>query len=124
MPYASTSELPDAVRDHVPEHAQEIYKEAFNSAWNEYADRDERRGDESREEAAHKVAWAAVKKKYRNHPLMGAGLAMMAIDTLRQNGKRLGKMSAELGWILEDNHPVRLQLQAHKYIWGANVRGV
>ena len=64
MPYASISELPDAVRDHVPEHAQEIYKEAFNSAWNEYADRDERRGDESREAVAHKVAWAAVKKRY------------------------------------------------------------
>ena len=27
-------------------------------------------------------------------------------------------------WILEDTLPVRLQLQAHKYIWGANVRGV
>jgi 7-carboxy-7-deazaguanine synthase len=27
-------------------------------------------------------------------------------------------------WILEDNAPVRLQLQIHKYIWGANVRGV
>jgi 7-carboxy-7-deazaguanine synthase len=27
-------------------------------------------------------------------------------------------------WILEDNLPVRLQLQAHKYIWGADVRGV
>ena len=44
-----------------------------------------------------------VKKKFRNHPLMGAGLAMMAIDQLRQNGKRLGKKTAELGWILEDN---------------------
>ena len=64
MPYSSISELPDAVRDHLPKHGQEIYKEAFNSAWNEYADQDERRGDESREEAAHKVAWAAVKKKY------------------------------------------------------------
>jgi 7-carboxy-7-deazaguanine synthase len=28
------------------------------------------------------------------------------------------------GWILEDRLPVRLQLQAHKYIWGADVRGV
>jgi cation transport regulator len=64
MPYASISELPDAVRDHVPEHAQEIYKEAFNSAWDEYADRDERRGDASREETAHKVARTAVKQKY------------------------------------------------------------
>lgn len=64
MPYASISDLPDSVRDNVPKHAQEIYKEAFNSAWDEYADGDERRGDESREEAAHKIAWAAVKKKY------------------------------------------------------------
>ena len=27
-------------------------------------------------------------------------------------------------WILEDKLQVRLQLQAHKYIWGADVRGV
>jgi 7-carboxy-7-deazaguanine synthase len=27
-------------------------------------------------------------------------------------------------WILEDNLPVRLQLQTHKYIWGAHVRAV
>jgi 7-carboxy-7-deazaguanine synthase len=27
-------------------------------------------------------------------------------------------------WILEDRPPVRLQLQVHKYIWGADVRGV
>jgi 7-carboxy-7-deazaguanine synthase len=27
-------------------------------------------------------------------------------------------------WILADNLPVRLQLQAHKYIWGPDVRGV
>lgn len=27
-------------------------------------------------------------------------------------------------WILEDRLPVRLQLQTHKYIWGADVRGV
>ncbi|MGY3039383.1 cation transport regulator [Rhodanobacter sp. TND4EL1] len=64
MPYQTVSELPDSVRDHVPRHAQEIYREAFNSAWQEYADKGERRGDESREEVAHKVAWAAVKKKY------------------------------------------------------------
>ena len=32
---------------------------------------------------------------------------------------------AELAaWILEDKLPVRLQLQTHKYIWGADVRGV
>jgi 7-carboxy-7-deazaguanine synthase len=27
-------------------------------------------------------------------------------------------------WILQDKLPVRLKLQAHKYIWGADVRGV
>jgi 7-carboxy-7-deazaguanine synthase len=28
------------------------------------------------------------------------------------------------GWILEDRLPVRLQLQAHKYIWSPDTRGV
>jgi 7-carboxy-7-deazaguanine synthase len=27
-------------------------------------------------------------------------------------------------WILEENLPVRLQLQLHKFIWGADARGV
>lgn len=64
MPYHRITELPDSVRDHVPKHAQEIYKEAFNSAWDDYKDPERRRGEESREEAAHRVAWAAVKHKY------------------------------------------------------------
>lgn len=64
MPYHSLAELPDSVKDHLPKHAQEIYKEAYNSAWQEYADPDKRRGDASREEVAHKVAWSAVKQKY------------------------------------------------------------
>lgn len=64
MPYDKRSDLPDSVRDNLPAHAQDIYKEAFNSAYAEYKDPDERRDKESREEVAHKVAWAAVKKKY------------------------------------------------------------
>lgn len=64
MPYDRIDALPEPVRDHLPKHAQEIYKEAFNSAWDEYKDPDERRGDASREETAHKVAWAAVKQDY------------------------------------------------------------
>lgn len=63
-PYKDISDLPEQVRDNVPKHAQEIYMEAFNSAWNEYKDPEDRRGDDTREETAHKVAWAAVKKKY------------------------------------------------------------
>lgn len=65
MPYAHRSDLPDSVRKHLPDHAQDIYKEAFNHAWDSYRDADKRRGDESREETAHKVAWAAVKQQYR-----------------------------------------------------------
>ena len=64
MPYKDLTELPDGVKNHLPKHAQEIYRAAFNSAWKEYKDPEERSSDESREEAAHKVAWAAVKKKY------------------------------------------------------------
>lgn len=64
MPYHSLNELPDPVQKHLPKHAQDIYKEAFNSAWDEYKNKEDRRGDDSREEVAHKVAWSAVKTKY------------------------------------------------------------
>ncbi len=64
MPYSKNSELPDNVKDNLPSHAQEIYRKAFNSAWDEYKDPDDRRGNDSREEVAHKVAWSAVKKEY------------------------------------------------------------
>ena len=39
-----------------------IYLKAFNSAWDQYKEPEERRGNESREETSHKVAWAAVKQ--------------------------------------------------------------
>ena len=67
MPYHSVAELPDSVKDNLPKHAQEIYKEAYNSAWDEYKDAADRRGDASREETAHRVAWAAVKQKYEKN---------------------------------------------------------
>lgn len=65
MPYQSKNDLPESVTNVLPAHAQEIYKEAFNSAWDEYRDPDERRGDADREETAHRVAWAAVKRSYK-----------------------------------------------------------
>lgn len=64
MPYDKRSDLPGSVRDNLPAHAQDIYKEAFNSAWEQYRDPDDRRDDASREEVAHRVAWAAVKRSY------------------------------------------------------------
>lgn len=71
MPYNSLNELPDSVKDNLPKHAQEIYKEAYNNAWEQYKDPDKRRGDASREETAHKVAWAAVKKEYEKDDKSG-----------------------------------------------------
>ncbi|MFU9138674.1 putative cation transport regulator ChaB [Erwinia tasmaniensis] len=64
MPYKTRSSLPDSVKNVLPAHAQDIYQAAFNSAWEEYKDQEERRGNESQEEVAHKVAWAAVKHQY------------------------------------------------------------
>jgi cation transport regulator len=64
MPYDRNPDLPDSVRDNLPEHAQSIYREAFNSAFEEYKSATDRRGDASRAETAHKVAWSAVKQKY------------------------------------------------------------
>ena len=71
MPYESIKDLPESVRDHLPKHAQEIYRAAFNSAWAQYDDPKERRGDASREETAHKVAWAAVKEQYEKDEKSG-----------------------------------------------------
>jgi cation transport regulator len=58
MPYATNTDLPPAVRSHLPEHARSIYREAFNHAYAAH-ERDPRQ-----EEAAHRIAWAAVKRSY------------------------------------------------------------
>lgn len=60
MPYETIEDLPPAVRG-LPRHAQEIFRSAFNAAWQSYADR----GPGEQEEVAFRVAWAAVKKRYR-----------------------------------------------------------
>ena len=65
MPYDTRSQLPDSVKNNLPKHGQEIYKEAYNNAWDEYADSEDRKGDASREETAHRVAWSAVKQEYK-----------------------------------------------------------
>lgn len=71
MPYQSLKDLPDSVRDNLPKHAQEIYISAFNSAWEQYDKPEERRGDATREETAHRVAWAAVKQSYEKDEKSG-----------------------------------------------------
>ena len=61
MPYSTNDDLPDSVRRHLPPHAQDIYRAAFNNAWSSYGATEPVR----REEIAHRVAWAAVKRQYR-----------------------------------------------------------
>lgn len=53
--------------DSLPKHAQEIYKEAHANALQQYQRPKKRRGGkrQSAEQVAHKVAWAAVKRKYK-----------------------------------------------------------
>lgn len=65
MPYENNSDLPEQVQNSLPKHAQDIYREAFNSAHEQYADPAKRNDNSSLEETAHKVAWSAVKERYK-----------------------------------------------------------
>ncbi len=62
MTYHTLDELPAPVKKVLPEHAQEIYQAAYNNAWEQYGH------DEAR---AHRVAWSAVKDKYRKNERTG-----------------------------------------------------
>jgi cation transport regulator len=84
MPYPTNDDLPASVRSHLPPHAQDIYREAFNRAFAAHA------GEDRQEEAAHRIAWAAVKRSYvkigsnwqkRQHR---AGSPFIQIKTLRR----------------------------------------
>ena len=85
MPYKTLGELPESVREHLPHHAQEIYQAAYNSAWDEYVKPQERRDDESREETAHRVAWAAVKHQYEKDE--GSGQWHARADNVGHSGE-------------------------------------
>ncbi|AFC73894.1 ChaB family protein [Rickettsia montanensis] len=56
MPYNNNKDLPNSVKNHLPSHAKDVYREAFNHAFEQYKDADKRRGNDSRETVAHKVA--------------------------------------------------------------------
>jgi cation transport regulator len=58
MPYRANDDLPAPLRRRLPPHGQDIYREAFNHAFAAHA------GDPRQEEAAHRIAWAAVKRVY------------------------------------------------------------
>lgn len=54
MPYKDIQELPENIQNVLPKNAQKIWMRAFNSSINEYD-----------EETAFKIAWYAVKVKYK-----------------------------------------------------------
>lgn len=58
MPYSTNSELPASIQGRLPPHAQDIYRAAFNHAFADHM------GDPRQEEAAHRIAWAAVRRSY------------------------------------------------------------
>ncbi|MGO9004950.1 MAG: ChaB family protein [Beijerinckiaceae bacterium] len=58
MPYLTNADLPVNLRHILPDHAQDIFREAFNHAFAAHA------GEGRQEEAAHRIAWAAVKRSY------------------------------------------------------------
>jgi cation transport regulator len=58
MPYPANTALPAAIQRRLPPHAQDIYREAFNQAFAAHRD------DPRQEEAAHRIAWAAVRPSY------------------------------------------------------------
>jgi cation transport regulator len=58
VPYRINDDLPVSVQRHLPLHAQDIYREAFNHSFAAHV------GDPRQEEAAHRIAWAAIKRSY------------------------------------------------------------
>jgi hypothetical protein len=57
-----------------------------------------------------RVAMMGVRRRYRDSA-MGAGLALVAVEALREAASRHGLQSAELGWVLEGNVAMRRMLE-------------
>jgi cation transport regulator len=66
MPRSKLSTSTRKQIDHLPEKAQRTFKRAHSSALKQYKDPNKRRSKgDNPEKIAHKVAWNAVKKKYK-----------------------------------------------------------
>ena len=59
MPWAGIEDLPASLRERLPVHAQELFLAAFNAAWRQHAHAPDV------EATAHRIAWGAVKRRYR-----------------------------------------------------------
>lgn len=54
MPYNNISELPESVKNVLPKPAQKLFMKVFNASFDKYG-----------EDRAFKIAWAAVKKRFK-----------------------------------------------------------
>jgi len=63
MPYERNEDLPENLQRLLPDHAQDIFRAAFNHAFAAHA------GEARQEEAAHRIAWAAVERSYEKTPM-------------------------------------------------------
>ena len=62
--------------------------------------------------------------EWSRHFIYSHGLEKSAVPLLFSSAWEEVAAHEMCAWILEDNLPVRLQLQLHKVIWGAEVSGV
>jgi cation transport regulator len=69
--YPDLSALPDEVKNSLPLHARVIFMNAYNSAWEGYKSAENDQAGGSREEAANRMAWAAVMKVYEKEGQSG-----------------------------------------------------
>ena len=94
MPYASNADLPNSVRDHFSSAAQTIYRKAFNRAW------DSNGAHLRQEQIAHRIAWAAVKRRYCKMVMFGSSASR---ERLRVGSSGLG---AERSYIAALGEPM------------------
>jgi GNAT superfamily N-acetyltransferase len=57
-----------------------------------------------------RIPLMGVRRQFQSTPL-GAALAFLVIDSLRETGRAWGIRAVELSWILEDNKPMRRMLE-------------
>jgi cation transport regulator len=65
MPYRRIEDLPDRIKKNLSGDPQKIFREVYDNSWKQYFSPEKRRGEADPGEAANKVAWSAVKKKYK-----------------------------------------------------------
>jgi cation transport regulator len=67
----STDDIPGNLKEILPPHAQHIYMKSHNRAIKQYENPKSRKYGGSLEEVAHRVAWSAVKSKYKKNEKTG-----------------------------------------------------